>query len=219
MGRLERFLQAISDPSIALLLLNLGMLGLFLELSNPGLILPGVIGGICLLLAFYALGTLPINAAGVALIAFAFLLFIAELFVPSFGVLAIGGIVSLVLGALMLVTPGTPGFEVSRALIGVIALSCGLVMAGLVTMAVKAQRRKVTTGKAGMIGEIGQVRTELAPEGQVFVHGELWRAVSLEGPVPVGASVEVRGVENLKLYVVPTSVNPASMPLEASSND
>lgn len=219
MGRLERFLQFISDPSIALLLLNLGMLGLFLELSNPGLILPGVIGGICLLLAFYALGTLPINAAGVALIAFAFLLFVAELFVPSFGALAIGGIISLVLGAVMLVSPGTPGFEVSRGMIALIALVSGAAIAGLVTMAVKAQRRKVTTGKAGMIGTIAEVRTPLDPEGQVFVHGELWRAVSVEGTVLPGGWVEVRRVENLTLYVVPTSVNPASMPLEASPNN
>ncbi|HEY9899764.1 MAG TPA: nodulation protein NfeD [Pantanalinema sp.] len=219
MGPLERFLQAISDPTIALLFLNLGMLGLFLELSNPGLILPGVIGGICLLLAFYALGTLPINAAGVALIAFAFLLFVAELFVPSFGALAVGGVVSLVLGALMLVSPGTPGFEVSRGAIAGIALLSGCAIAALVTMAVRAQRRRVTTGKAGMVGAIARVRTPLEPEGQVFVNGELWRAVSLEGPVPVGAAVEIRRVEHLTLFVVPTSVNPASLPQEAPSND
>lgn len=217
MGALERFLQFISDPSIALLLLNLGMMGLFFELSNPGLILPGVIGGICLLLAFYALGTLPINAAGVALIAFAFLLFVAELFVPSFGALAVGGVISLVLGAMMLVSPGTPGFEVSRGVVAVIALTSGAVMAGLVAMAVKAQRRRVTTGASGMVGLRAEVRTPLAPEGQVYLQGEWWRAVSLSGPIPVGALVEVRRVENLTLYVVPT--DSASLHQETSSHD
>lgn len=203
MNGIERFLQSISDPSIALLLLNIGMLGLFFELSNPGLIIPGVVGGICLLLGLFALGTLPINAAGIALIGLAFLLFVAELFVPSFGALAVGGIISLVLGALMLVAPGTPGFEVSRPLIATIAGSTGLLMAALGYMAVRAQRRQATTGREGMIGETGEVRQELNPEGQVFTHGELWRAVSLGGPVPKGAQVRIERVEDLTLYVSP----------------
>lgn len=199
---LERSLQMLSNPSLALLLLNLGMLGLFFELSNPGLIIPGIVGGICLLLALFALGTLPVNVAGVALIAFAFLLFVAELFLPTFGALAVGGVISLVLGALMLITPGTPGFEVSRWLIATIALATGGLMAGLVTLAVRAQRRPPTTGQEGLVGRRGEARTPLDPEGQVFVHGELWRAISEEGPLPAGAPIQVRRVANLTLHVV-----------------
>lgn len=205
MAPFESLMEHVVDPNVALVLLNLGMLGLFFELANPGLIVPGVVGGLCLLLAFFSLGMLPVNIAGIALIAFAFLLFVTELFVPTYGALAIGGIVSLVLGALMLVNPGTPGLEVSRPLIGGIALVAGLLVALLVTLAYRAQRRKVTTGSAGMVGAVAEVRVALEPEGQVFVRGELWRAVSLAGPVPVGARVTIARIERLTLYVVPVT--------------
>lgn len=219
MQPVERLLQSISDPTIALLLLNLGMLGLFFELSNPGLIVPGVVGGICLLLALFALGTLPINAAGIALIGLAFLLFIAELFVPSFGALAVGGVISMVLGALMLVAPGTPGFEVSRPLIATIAASFGLLMAGLGVLAVRAQRRRATTGVEGMIGTIAEVRRPLDPEGQVFTHGELWRAISLEGTAPAGSQVRIERIQDLTLYVVPLVVETPPSLQEAPPHD
>lgn len=203
MTQLENLLQTLANPSIALLLLNLGMLGLFFELSNPGLILPGVIGAVFVLLAAFSLGMLPINATGVALIAFAFLCFVAELFVPAFGALAIGGVISLVLGALMLIAPGTPGFEVSRPLIATIALTSGALIAAMVMLAVRAQRSRVSTGSEGLIGAIAEVRVPLDPEGQVFLNGEHWRAISLGGPLAVGAHVRVQAVDHLTLHVVP----------------
>lgn len=203
---MEGFLQQIANPSIAMLLLNLGMLGMFFELSNPGLIVPGVIGGICLLLAVFALGMIPINAAGVALIAFAFLLFIAELFVPAYGALAVGGVISLVLGASMLVAPGMPGFEVSQSLVATMALTFGVLIAGLAFLAVRAQRRRITTGSEGLIGMVGEVRSELAPSGQVFVDGALWRAVTPHPPLTRGTAVRVEAVHGLTLTVVPQPV-------------
>lgn len=209
MTTLENLLQTLANPSIALLLLNLGMLGLFFELSNPGLIVPGVIGAVFVLLAAFSMGMLPINATGVALIAFAFLCFVAELFVPAFGALAIGGVISLVLGALMLIAPGTPGFEVSRPLIATIALTSGALIAAMVMLAVKAQRSQVSTGSEGLIGMIAEVRVPLEPEGQVFLNGELWRAISQEGPVAAGARVKVLAVDHLTLHVVPLPLEGA----------
>jgi len=212
MTGLEEALQVLSNPSVALVLLNLGMLGLFFELSNPGLILPGIIGGLCLLLGLFSMGMLPVNVAGLALIGFAFLLFIAELFIPTYGGLAVGGIISLVLGALMLIAPGTPGFEVSRPLIATIAGTTGALVALMVTMAVRAQRRQVTTGSEGLVGAIAEARTPLDPEGQVFLKGERWRAVSLDGSVPVGGRVQVRRMDNLTLFVVAVAEQPLGGP-------
>lgn len=209
MTHVENWLQTLANPSIALLLLNLGMLGLFFELSNPGLILPGVIGGLCLLVAAFSLGMLPINAVGVGLIAFAFLCFVAELFVPAFGALAVGGVISLVLGACMLIAPGTPGFEVSRGLIATIALASGGLIAWMVALAVRAQRAQPLTGSEGLIGGIAEVRVPLDPEGQVFLNGELWRAVSLSGFIPVGSKVQVQRIEHLKLFVALFAVKGA----------
>jgi len=181
-------------------------------LPMTGLILPGIIGGLCLLLGLFSMGMLPVNVAGLALIGFAFLLFIAELFIPTYGGLAVGGIISLVLGALMLIAPGTPGFEVSRPLIATIAGTTGALVALMVTMAVRAQRRQVTTGSEGLVGAIAEARTPLDPEGQVFLKGERWRAVSLDGSVPVGGRVQVRRMDNLTLFVVAVAEQPLGGP-------
>ncbi|MBM3269013.1 MAG: nodulation protein NfeD [Candidatus Sericytochromatia bacterium] len=201
MTAMERLMYTVTDPSIAFILLNLGMLGLFFELSNPGAVLPGIIGGICLLLAFYGLGMLPVNYAGVALILFAFLLFVAELFAPSHGALTIGGVVSLVLGGFILMSGGGPDMEVSRPLILTVALSTGGLFAACLALALKAQGRRVTTGREDLIGRTAKVKIPLQPEGQVFLEGERWHAVAEEGPVAAGESVVVKRVEGLTLYV------------------
>lgn len=201
MTGMERLLYTITDPNIAFILLNLGMLGLFFELSNPGAVLPGIIGGICLLLAFFSLGMLPVNYAGVALILFAFLLFVAELFTPTHGALTIGGVISLVLGGFILMSGSATGLEISRPLILTVALSTGGFFAILVGAALRAQRRRVTTGREDMVGRVARVRRALDPEGQVFVEGEIWQARSLSGPVAVGEDVVIKRVEGLHLLV------------------
>lgn len=218
MTGMERLLYTITDPNIAFILLNLGMLGLFFELSNPGAVLPGIIGGICLLLAFFSLGMLPVNYAGVALILFAFLLFVAELFTPTFGALTIGGVVSLVLGGLVLMSGSPAGIEVSRPLILTVGLSTGGVFAVIVGAALRAQGRRVTTGREDMVGRFARVRRQLDPDGQVFVEGELWQARSEEGLIEVGADVRIKRIEGLLLVVERPAV-PAPDPTYSGAID
>ncbi|HBN09340.1 MAG TPA: serine protease [Cyanobacteria bacterium UBA8530] len=198
---LESFLYKISEPSIAFILLNLGMLGLFFELSNPGAILPGVIGGICLLLAFFSLGMLPTNYAGVLLILFAFLLFVAELFVISYGILTIGGIIALVLGGLMLFNSSAPDLAVSYQVIWTVAISVAAFFFFAIGMGLRAHRGKITTGKEGLTERRGEARTDLSPKGLVFLNGELWSAVSESGNIAKGEEIVVESVEDLLLHV------------------
>ncbi|MNR83974.1 hypothetical protein D3C72_147620 [compost metagenome] len=205
MTTLERFLYTISDPSIAFILLNLGMLGIFFELSNPGAIFPGILGGICLLLAFFALGMLPVNYVGVALIVLAFIMFVLELFVVSAGALTIGGLIALIFGALMLIDPSTPGLAVSLPVILSVTLATAALMTGALVLAIKSRRRKVTTGREDLQGAIAEVRTPLDPKGFVFLEGELWSAVSHSGPIDPPAHVTVVAVEGLTLTVEPLS--------------
>lgn len=195
-----KILDIIANPTIAYILLMLGIYGVFFELSNPGAILPGVVGGIFLILAFFALQMLPINFAGLALILFAVVLFIAEIKVMSHGLLAVGGVVSLLLGSLMLIESPTDYMRIS---LGVI-IPAVLVSAGFfifaITMAIRARIKKPTTGKEGLVGETGIAATAISPEGKVSVHGEFWNAVSDE-PIEKGEKVEVIGTINLKLKV------------------
>lgn len=205
MTALERFLYTISDPSIAFILLNLGMLGIFFELSNPGAIFPGILGGICLLLAFFALGMLPVNYVGVALIVLAFIMFVLELFVVSAGALTIGGLIALIFGASMLIDPSTPGIAVSLPVILTVTITtAGLMIAALV-LAIRSRRRKVTTGREELIGAIAEVRTPLEPHGFVFLEGELWRAVSRSGRIDPPSRVKVVSLDGLTLTVEPLS--------------
>ncbi len=200
----DRFLALISDPNIAYILMMIGMLGIFFELSNPGVILPGVLGGISLILAFFAFQSLPINWAGLLLILFGVALLIAEIKVVSHGVLTIGGVVAMLLGSMMLFdAPETGGLlRVSWfVIVPAVASTAGLVIVGL-SFGMRALYRKPTTGVSGMVGEIAVARTPLAPEGQVLVLGELWRAIAQNGPVAVGEKVEVVGVNGLTLTVV-----------------
>jgi membrane-bound serine protease (ClpP class) len=199
----DRFLALISDPNIAYILMMVGMLGIFFELSNPGVILPGVLGGISLILAFFAFQSLPINWAGLLLILFGVALLIAEIKVVSHGVLTIGGVVAMLLGSMMLFdAPEAGGLRVSWfVIVPAVASTAGLVIVGL-SFGMRALYRKPTTGEGGMVGETAVARTPLEPEGQVLVQGELWRAIAQNGPVAVGEKVEVVGVNGLTLTVV-----------------
>ncbi len=199
---IEEFLNVISDPNIAAILLSLGMLAIFFELSSPGAILPGVVGGIFLLLAFYAFGTLPINYTGLFLVVFSFILFIADLFVPTHGVLSLGGVVSLVLGLLFLFnTAGVPFYQVSLPVIVTIVVLVGGFFVFAIRAIIKARLRKPWSGREGMVGDVAEVRSDLNPEGMVFVEGELWSAVSEDGYIKAGESAQVTGMEGLKLRV------------------
>lgn len=208
MSSLRRALAVIADPNIAMILLTLGGLGLYFELMNPGAILPGVIGGICLILAFFALSVLPVSYAGLALLLLALLLFIAEIKIVSHGVLAIGGTVALVLGALMLFKTPEPAMRVSLSVIVTLALFSLATVGFLTFMALRARQVPVRTGREGLIHEIGTARSPIAPRGKVFVHGEIWDAVSDE-PVSAGEPVEVVAVRNLTLAVRPHRRNAA----------
>ncbi|MBI3995038.1 MAG: nodulation protein NfeD [Nitrospirae bacterium] len=198
-GRLK-ILNALSDPNIAYILMLLGIYGLIFELSNPGAILPGVVGGICIILAFYSFQTLPINYAGLLLILLAILLFIAEIKVTSYGLLTVGGVVSMVLGSLMLVKTDLPYMQISLWVILPTAVATAGFFALGVGMAWKAHKQKPVTGIEGFIGLSGIARTEINPRGQLLIQGELWEAVSSE-PIREGESAEVTGIEGLKLHV------------------
>ena len=200
-GFRDRVLAIITDPNVAYVLMMLGTLGLIFELSTPGAILPGVIGGISLILAFFAFQSLPINFAGLLLILFAIVLFIAEVTVTSHGVLAIGGIVSMALGSLMLYDAPEVGFRVSwRVMAPTVALTAGFFLFAL-TLGVRAFRRRPLLGVSGLIGQSGVARGALEPEGQVSVHGEIWRAVA-DRPLADGTRVTVIDVQGLTLKVV-----------------
>jgi membrane-bound serine protease (ClpP class) len=197
----EKILKIITDPTIAYLLLILGLAGLYFEFSTPGAILPGVLGGISLILALYAFQQLPINYAGVLLILLAIVMFIAEIKVVSHGVLTLGGIAAMILGSMMLINTPAPYMRISVGAIIGTAVGTAAFFLFVVGAGVRALRSRTTTGMEGLVGEIGVVRTRLAPRGQIFLHGELWNAEG-EGEVGVGESVRVTGMDGLTLRVV-----------------
>jgi membrane-bound serine protease (ClpP class) len=204
----DRFLALITDPNVAYILMMVGMLGIFFELSNPGAILPGVLGGICLILAFYAFQSLPINWAGLLLILFGLVLLIVEIKVVSHGVLTIGGVVAMLLGSLMLYDAPETGIRISWfVIVPTIAATAGLVIFA-VSAGLRALYRPTATGTAGMVGQTGVVRSPLDPEGQVLIDGELWRAVSEDGPAAVGETVRVAGLDGLTLKVTRAGNRP-----------
>jgi len=201
-GLRTKILRTISNPNIAYILLMIGFAGLYFELSHPGAIFPGVIGGIALILAFFALQTLPVNYAGILLILLAIVFFIMEMKIASYGLLSVAGIVSLLLGSLMMFKDTGPGMKLSlKVLLPTIVLISGffVFVAGLVF---RAQMAKPRTGTRGLVGEIGVVKKALMPEGKVFVHGELWNAKA-EKAIDENAKVRVVNVVDLMLEVEP----------------
>ena len=201
MNPVERFLHVISDPNIAYILLSLATIGLITEISNPGLIFPGVIGGICLFLAFYSLGVLNAYWAGVLLIFLAIGLFVAEVFTQAFGILTAGGIASLIIGSLILFSHSSPEMQVNRWLIAGVTILIAAFVAFIVGAAVRGQRRRVATGAEGLIGKVAVAKTGLDPKGTVLVDGELWKAELDAGKVEPGEEVTITRVEGLKLFV------------------
>ena len=202
---IQRFLHVISDPSIAYILMLLGLFGILFELYNPGTILPGIVGVISLILSYYAMHTLPINYAGLALIIFAIILFLLEIKIVSHGLLAIGGIVSLLLGSMMLIKPGS-AFElakISKPVIIAATSVASLFFLFIIGLGIKAQRRKVVNGLEALIGDTGEVMELLAPTGTVKVQGEVWNAESITGTINPGEKVRIKQMKHLKLYVEP----------------
>jgi membrane-bound serine protease (ClpP class) len=201
MNPVERFLQVISDPNIAYILMTLATIGLITEISNPGLIFPGVIGGICLFLAFYSLGVLNAYWAGVLLIFLAIGLFVAEVFTQAFGILTAGGITSLVVGSLILFSHNSPEMQVNKFLIAGVTILLAAFIAFIIGAAVRGQRRRVATGAEGLIDRVAVAKTSLEPKGKVLIDGELWKAELDSGKVETGEEVTVTRVEGLKLFV------------------
>jgi len=199
MTPVERLLHTITNPNIAFILMTLGINGILFELSSPGGYLSGVVGVICLLLAFYALGVLDVNYTGLLFIALAFILFVVDIKAPTHGVLTVGGIVSFVLGSLVLFS--SPYYAVSRNLVLSVSLATGIFFAFIVAKAIAIQRRPATTGAEGLVGSIATVRTDLSPAGTVFLKGERWDAEAEDGPIQVGERVRVKSVEGFELRV------------------
>ena len=208
MTRRQWFLSAIAHPQVAYMLMTLGLLGLTVELWNPGLIAPGVAGGLCLLLAFFAFQILPVNTAGLLLVIFGIGLLVLELKVPSFGALGVGGAVSLLIGSVML-TDVVPGVRVGLGFIGPISLGFAVLFLFLGRLALKALRQRPATGAEALVGQTARTRTVLEPDspGHVDLRGEIWRAIS-HAPVQAGHPVRVTRVDGLTLMVEPADHPP-----------
>ena len=197
----ERLLLLLTNPNIAYILLLLGVYGLFFELQNPGMIFPGVVGGICLILGFYSLHVLPVNYAGLALIILSAILFILEIYITSQGLLTIGGVVALVFGSLILFESDVPYLRVSWEVIMLVVVIVAGFVIFLLTLGVRAQFRRKTTGSEGIVGKIGTARTDIDTSGgTVFVHGEFWNAIS-DSAIKEGSSVKVLSVKEMVLRV------------------
>jgi membrane-bound serine protease (ClpP class) len=198
---IEDFLLAISDPNIAFILLGLAGVGLWVEITNPGLVFPGVFGAIALIFGLFSLGNLPVNIAGILLLVVAFILFVVEaLVIPGFGAAGIGGIIALIFGALILFKGG-PMYQIDLWIIVVVAIFVAAFMAFIVFKLVKTREIKSKTGAEELVGETAVVREVLNPEGTVFYRGELWAAVSEGGRIELGETVAIKSVTGLKLFV------------------
>ena len=206
----QRVLSAIAHPDVAYILMSLGTLGLVVELWSPGAVLPGVVGGLCLLLAFFAFQVLPVNYAGLLLILFGLVLFILEVKLTSFGLLTTGGLVSLVLGSMMLMDSTLPELQISLRVIVPVSVTLAGLMIFLVRLGIAAQLKRPETGDAGMIDTIGEAVTAMTPdtEGRVQTHGEIWRAVATE-PIAPRERVRVIAIDGLVLTVRPDRPNAA----------
>lgn len=198
----NELLGVITSPTIAYLLLLIGVYGLILEGYNPGAVVPGVVGAICLLMALYAFQMLPVNYAGLGLILLGIILMIAEVMAPSFGALGIGGVLAMVIGSIILIDTDVPGFSISRVLIGTIATAGSLGLMGIVWFAIRARNRPVVSGREELVGAHGTALQAFEREGEVFVHSERWHAVS-ESAVHANQAIEVTGLDGLTLKVRP----------------
>ncbi|MBU6420862.1 MAG: nodulation protein NfeD [Gammaproteobacteria bacterium] len=203
-GARIKFLEVITDPTVAYLLLLLGIFGLMFEGYNPGGVLPGVVGAIALLLALYAFHVLPVNFAGLALIVLGIILFVTETFVHAYGTLSIGGLAAFVFGSIILMNTDVPGFQVSRGLIGGISVAAALIIAGTLWLTLQSRRRPVVTGAEELQKSTGEALADFSPagDGSIRLHGEIWHAHSAQ-PVRAGDRVKVVGREGLKLLVAP----------------
>ncbi len=200
MRPVQKFLSVLAHPDIAYILLTLGFLGLYFELANPGAVLPGVVGGVALVLAFFSLSFLPVDYAGLALIFLGLVFFVLEIKITSYGLLTVAGVISLLLGSSMLFKTAEPALRVSRDVALSVALFAAAVVGLLVTLALRARRQPVRTGLEGLLHEAGVARSPIAPRGKVFVHGELWDARA-DQPVEPGQAVDILAVEGRVLRV------------------
>jgi membrane-bound serine protease (ClpP class) len=203
-GMRTRVLRLISNPNVAYILMMIGLAGLYFELSHPGAIFPGVIGGISLILAFFAFQALPVNTVGILLILLAVVLFILEIKVTSYGLLSLAGILCLSLGSLMLFDRQNPDFRLSLQVVVTAVFTISAFFLGMIWLVIKAQVPASRTGSAGLIGQVGVVKHAIAPEGKLLVHGELWKARSAS-PIPEGKSAVVVDVDGLTLSVRPVT--------------
>lgn len=198
----DLFLHSLTNPNIAYILLFLGIYGILGEFGNPGALFPGIFGGICLVLAFVAFQMIPINFAGIVLIIAGIILFIVEIYTPTFGFFTIGGITSLTLGSFMLTKDMAPFLQISSGIIITMIVVTGLFFIFAVTKGLKIQWKKPISGKESMVGMVGIARTNLDPDGQIFIHGEIWQAITSNGaPIKNGEKVIVVSLEGLRLTV------------------
>ena len=210
-GVRSQFLGVIANPSVAYILLLLGLGGLVMEGMHPGGVLPGVVGAICLLLALYAFQLLPVNFAGLGLIVLGVILIVSEAFVPAYGVLGTGGVVSFVIGSVILMDTGVPGYGIALPVVVGIAIAAAAILAGIVWMAMRSHKRPVVSGREEMIGAIGEVVADFEGRGAVHVHGERWQARS-EVPLQRGQAVAVTAMHGLILDVKPLAVPKEATP-------
>lgn len=200
MNKRQRILDVISNPNVAYVLMMLGLVGLYFELSNPGLILPGVIGGISLILALYGMQTLPINYAGLLLILLGLIMFIAEIQVMSYGLLSVGAAISILLGSLMLIDTEDPAMQISKTVLIPTMVASLMIAGGVIYLATRSSRLKAISGSEGLIGAKGVAKTELDPEGSVLIHGEIWNA-ECDEKIEDGETVVVESLDGLKMKV------------------
>ena len=198
----NKIMSIITDPNVAYILMLLGIYGLFFELASPGVILPGVIGGICLFLALFAFQILPVNFTGLALIMLGIAFMIAEVFMSSFGALGLGGVVAFIIGSIMLMDTGVPGFALSLALIIGVALASAAFFILIANMALKARRRPVVSGREDMTGSLGHAMEDFDTRGNVHIHGEIWKATA-NASITKGQAVRITGMDGLILSVEP----------------
>ncbi|MEQ8800203.1 MAG: NfeD family protein, partial [Salinisphaeraceae bacterium] len=203
----DRLLAIITNPTVAYILMMIGIYGLILEGYNPGALVPGTVGGICLLVALFAFQILPVNFAGLALLALGIALMVAEAFAPSFGILGLGGFVGFVVGSIMLMDTGVPGYEIPLAIIGATATAAALLMFLIVYLFARSRRERVVTGREGLIGATAEASEDFDQRGWVLLHGESWQATTTT-PVRAGQSVTVTGVDGLVVSVTPGQRRP-----------